>query len=279
MTAAAKSGLPDGPRLPWADLQPAGARTRGAVLLGVLVALGVHLGVGLGLSRLDLRELFRRETAVEIDVAEPPPPPPEVRPDPPPPPPEPPAPRPRVVMRHAPATPPPPAEAPPPPNAEPPPKAAEAPPVFGVTMDSVVNGDGPGMAVPVGNTLMTRERNRSKPGVAPQAYAADTARPFTPVAEIYVAKMPEKIRDVSADDIYPPEAKRLGFEGDVKLRVGIDEKGEVREVKIVSGAGHGFDEAARNALLKMIKFKPAETSDGHPVPFRIDYTFHFNLSQ
>jgi protein TonB len=272
--AVARHGLPDGPSpaLTWTEPSP-GARARAAAV-GLVVALSAHIGVGLALARLDLSELFRRDRDVEIDVNEPPPPPPDVRP-PPPPPPEPPA-KPKVVMRHIAAPPP---AAPPPPN-QTPPKAAEAPPVFGVTMDSVVSGDGVGMAVPVGNTLMTKDRSRPKNDDAPKPYAAaPTARAFTPVPDIYVAKWPEKIRDVNSDDIYPPEARRLGFEGKVVMRVSIDENGDVVEVKIVTPAGHGFDEAAKKAVLRGVKFKPAETSDGKRVPVRIDYSFVFNLSQ
>ena len=273
--ALARHGLPDGPPEPFWSERSAGSRARTA-LVAAIVALAIHASVGMALVRLDLSELFKRERTVEIEVNEPPPPPPELKPAPPPPPPEPPA-KPKVVMRHVAAPPPP--EAPPPPNQEPPPKAAEAPPVFGGTMDSVVAGDGPGMAVPVGNTLMTKERGRPKNTDPPKPYAGETTKAFVPVADIYVAKMPEKLRDVNMDDIYPPEARRLGFEGKVKLKVDIDESGAVRGVRIVTPAGHGFDEAAKNAIRKLIKFKPAETSDGRHVPVRIDYTFHFNLSQ
>ncbi len=43
---------------------------------------------------------------------------------------------------------------------------------------------------------------------------------------------------------YPAEARRRGVSGRVKLRVGIDERGIVREVTVLAGVGHGLDEAA-----------------------------------
>src|SRR5206468_1937933 len=162
----------------WSDRAP--RRRAHAALIGGVVALGVHGAVGAALASLDTAALFRRDRNVEIEVREPPPPPPDIKPEPPPPPP-PPEPRPRVVARRAPSPPP---EAPPPPNQEPPPKAGDAPPVFGVTMDSVVAGDGPGMAVPVGNTLMTKDRSRPKPGQTVQPLAGDPNRPPAPVPEV-----------------------------------------------------------------------------------------------
>jgi TonB family protein len=147
--------------------------------------------------------------------------------------------------------------------------------VFGVTMSSVVSGDGPGMAVPVGNTLMT------KPGKAPPAEAkpaGDGTPAYTPVAEMYIDQYPVVIFEVKSDDIYPADARRMGIEGVVRLKVGIDEKGNVVQVKVIERAGHGFDEAAVRAL-RQFKFKPAIAKDGRPVPFPVTYTYRFTLSQ
>src|SRR5262249_15558280 len=153
----------------------------------------------------------------------------------------------------------PPPAAPPPPSEAP--KPSEAPPVFGVSMDSVVAGDGPGMAVPVGNSLMTKPGKPARAAGEAKAAEGPETHPFAPVAEMYVAKMPELIRDVKGEDIYPPEAKRMGIEGVVSLRIGIDEKGNVVEVRVQDHAGHGFDEAAAKAM-RQFKFSPAIANDG-----------------
>jgi protein TonB len=179
------------------------------------------------------------------------------------------------VAHRAPA-PPPPREAPPPPNQEPPPKAAEAPPVFGVSMDSTVSGDGPGMAVPIGNTLMTKERARPKPTETVRPMAGDPNRLPSPVPEMMIAEPARTLREVKA--AYPPEALRMGFEAKVEAKLLIDDKGDVRDVKILKPAGHGFDEAAREAL-KKTKFSPAKTADGKAVPVSIVYTYSFEVQQ
>ena len=67
-------------------------------------------------------------------------------------------------------------------------------------------------------------------------------------------------------------------EGVVTFKIGVDEKGDVADVRIVERAGHGFDEAAAKAM-RRFKFKPAIANDGRPVPCRISYTFRFNLTQ
>jgi protein TonB len=249
-------------------------RTRGAVI-GTAVALCLHVVVALALLRVDTSRLFRGETTVEMEVQEPPPPPPEVKPETPPPPP-PPAPevvRPRLVVHRA-AAPTPPTEAPPPPS-ETPPKATEAPPVFGVSLDSTVAGDGPGMAVPVGNTLMTKPHKAATAPVAPLAGVGGDSLP-APVPEIYISEQPKVIHEVSAE--YPSELRRMGIEGTVTFKVYVDENGNVRRVTVIEKAGHGFDELAREAL-KKFKFSPPRTSDGKAVPTNIVYKYRFELPQ
>jgi protein TonB len=243
------------------------------MVIGATVALVLHATIGIALVRVDLSALFRREAIVEMDVEEKKPlPPPELKP-PPPPPPEPPAARPRIVTRHIRAPEPPPEAAPPPPNQEPPPEAKAAPPVFGVTISSTVSGDSAGMAVPVGNTLMTKDRKPGKGPVGP-AVAGDTQRPPEPVPELFLAEQPRVLQEIKAE--YPPDAQRMGIEGVVECRVFIDQNGDVRDVKVLKPAGHGFDERARQALRKF-KFSRPRASDGRAVPTSITYTFRFEV--
>lgn len=257
--------------------RPPGPKLQAA---GLAVAVAIHAGVVGALLGVDPTWFIGKDTVVEMEVAEKLPPP-EIRPDPPPPPPEP-APPPKIVPRRL-ASSEPIRKAvplPPPPNQEPPPNPTEAPPVFGVTMSSVVSGDS-AMAVPVGNTTMTKER-KPPTAVAPAPYAAEGTGPFAPVSEIYIATMPVKISEANSEEIYPPEAKKMGIEGKVELRLGIDETGRVKEAKVlkVTPEGYDFEVRARAALLaQLIKFSPAKTSDGKAVPFRITYIYRFELGQ
>ncbi len=217
--------------------------------------------------------------AVEMDVVERPLPPPEALPPPPeskPPESKPPAPRPvvRPVVRRVvprPVVPP-----PPPPNRETPP-APPSPdpptPVFGVTPESVAPGES-AVAVPVGNTLMTKDRTPAK--APPQPLPAADPNAFAPVADNLIAQFPVLLGEIKAE--YPEEAKRLGIEGRVKLRVSLDRQGRVRSVRVAKRAGYGFDEAAKQALLRM-RFSPARTADGRTVDWEFTYDYGFELRQ
>lgn len=238
-----------------------GARAAG---LAAAIAVGFHGMLALAIVSVNPQR-YRAEKPIEIDIEEklPPPeikPPPEEKP-----PPEPP--RPRIVKRMPTLTPPP---TPPPPSAEPP-KADETPQSFGVSLNATTSGDS-SVAVNVGNTLM------AKPGPKvekPKPLSGDgIGGGFAPVADIYISQHAEMISMPSGEDIYPPEAKRLGIEGAVRIKLGIDEKGNVVQVKVVERGGHGFDEAAAKAV-KQGKFKPAMTSDGRAVPCNIIWTFRF----
>jgi len=198
---------------------------RGARLLATVATLAVHGAAAAVLLTVNPAR-FSREKPVEMDVVEPPPPPLPATPEPPPPPPRP-VPR-RVAIAMP--TPPPPEAAPPPPNQEPPPNTPPAPPVFGVTLDSTVEGNSR-MAVPVGNTVATNDRTPAPPGPPPRAYSGAGAPTsmFTPIADVYISEPATVLVEVNSADIYPADARRMGIEGVVELRVGIDEQGDVRE--------------------------------------------------
>jgi protein TonB len=246
----------------WGEHRP---RARGA-FIGTVVALGLHAAVAAALVHVDTERLLRGDTTVEMEVQEPPPPPPDVRPKPPPPPP-PPEVKLRRVVRHAPAPTPAP-EAPPP--SEAPHKADDTPPVFGLSLDST-SGERPGLAVPVGNRLMTEQRKTGPPGTLPAAMG-DPDRLPAPVPEVFISEQPRLVRKIKVT--YPPEAQRMGIEGHVICKLYVDENGDVRRVTVLEKAGHGFDELARDAL-KKYKFSPARTGDGKAVPTNITFKFTF----
>ena len=156
----------------------------------------------------------------------------------------------------------------PPPNVEPP------PPVFGVTPESVVEGES-GVAVPVGNTLMTKDRTPGKAPPAPLPPAGDP-NAFAPVADNLVCQAAAMASEVKAD--YPPEARRLGIEGRVQLRVAVDRQGNVRWTRVIKSAGYGLDEAAKQALARS-KFKPAHSCDGRVVDQVIPWIYTFQTER
>lgn len=239
---------------------------RSDIVAGV-IALAAHAGLAYGLAHVRQRPPIR-PSWVEVDVRKkvPPPPPPKIEPPKPP--------EPKKVVHKAPPP-------PPPPNAKPPEPPKEPPkPVFGVTMSSTAEGDS-SISVPVGNTTMIDPAKSAKGPVVPlPAAPPPPPKPsYQPVSELYVKTMPEIDTDACGKSIpYPAEAEQMGVEGDVKVRVELDDKGHVHGVKVLSGPGHGLNEAAAWALAHKCKFSPAIATDGKPVAYVIpSYVFHFEI--
>ncbi|QRO00441.1 TonB-dependent siderophore myxochelin receptor MxcH [Archangium violaceum] len=77
--------------------------------------------------------------------------------------------------------------------------------------------------------------------------------------------------------LYPAQAERERLEARVPLRLKIDASGTVTEAEVLEPAGHGFDEAAREAALRF-RFEPAKRN-GIAMPSLILYTYEFRLPQ
>ena len=76
---------------------------------------------------------------------------------------------------------------------------------------------------------------------------------------------------------YSTEARTLRIEGDVVLEVVFLASGQMQVTRVVSGLGHGLDEAAIQAA-KQIRFRPAKR-DGQPVDTPARVRIGFRLAQ
>ena len=74
---------------------------------------------------------------------------------------------------------------------------------------------------------------------------------------------------------YPREARRLGKEGTVVLKLFLDAAGEVASVEVLQTPGYGLDEAAREAVRRS-RFRPARAG-GVPVACQAILPIHFRL--
>jgi TonB family protein len=99
------------------------------------------------------------------------------------------------------------------------------------------------------------------------------AQPTPPDALQANIEPPRLVKRVEAE--YPPDALRDKLEGDVGLELAIDDQGRVTDAKVVSRAGHGFDEAAMEAA-KGFVFEPARRG-GQPTRATVDFTYEFRL--
>ncbi|MBI3181561.1 MAG: TonB family protein [Myxococcales bacterium] len=90
-----------------------------------------------------------------------------------------------------------------------------------------------------------------------------------------LTRAPELLGDARAE--YPKDAFDAGLQAEVGLRLTIDETGQVSEAAVTRSAGHGFDEAAAEAV-RRFRFRPAEV-DGRPATVQMDYVYHFVLEK
>jgi TonB family protein len=100
---------------------------------------------------------------------------------------------------------------------------------------------------------------------APKKKAVNSESPTTPV-DILDKPRPE----------YTAEGRRLKIEGDVVLEMVFLANGSIQVNRVVSGLGHGLDEAATRAA-QQIKFKPAKR-EGQPVDFPARVRIEFRLA-
>jgi TonB family protein len=95
--------------------------------------------------------------------------------------------------------------------------------------------------------------------------------PAAPPAAPKLTKPPQILKSV--EPVYPVEALGEQLSADVTMFVDLDAQGHVTKVEVSKPAGHGFDEAARAAVMQY-EFSPAEVDD-KPSPIRFEYTLHF----
>ena len=78
-----------------------------------------------------------------------------------------------------------------------------------------------------------------------------------------------------AQPVYPSQARRRGKEGTVLLRLSISERGELTQVEVLDDPGHGFSEAAIEAV-RNSSFTPAH-HNGRPTAVRAILPIRFTL--
>jgi protein TonB len=135
---------------------------------------------------------------------------------------------------------------------------------------------GGGVAVPVteGPTAA-----RGTPGLPDSVPAGNNAGPTAVAADATeVETGPSVLRQPSAVELralYPDEARKAGVEADVRVELLVSETGAVSAVRLLDGAGQGFDEVAVRAA-RLIAFRPARRG-GRPVAIRLPWTLKFRL--
>lgn len=180
------------------------------------------------------------------------------------------------VVRHAAPTP----TAPPPP--ETPPPTSTAPSTEGGAPVAQMEGVAPsatGVPVAYGKPHDRVGRGGTGTGTGAGSGAGSSEAPpqVASVATIKSRAMPKgdfSYFDASKD--YPPEAKALGIEGVIRVRLVVDDQGKVIQTTLLNRLGHGLDELALARAAK-IEFDPAKDSDDKAVRSVVIWTFNMTL--
>jgi TonB family protein len=104
------------------------------------------------------------------------------------------------------------------------------------------------------------------------AAADETARP--PGSALAESVLPPSLR-THGEATYPPEALREGLAGTVGIEIDVDATGAVTRARVTASAGHGFDEAALEAVHKFT-FDPARRG-GVAIPSTVQFAYEFHL--
>jgi TonB family protein len=130
-----------------------------------------------------------------------------------------------------------------------------------------------------GNGVATPPPSGGKHGVVQSGGFADaTAADNTPKKKTTSGDSSTAMVDIldKPHPQYSAEGRTLRLEGDVVLDLVFQADGTVQVNRVISGLGHGLDEAAVRAA-KQIKFKPAKR-DGQPVDFAARVRIEFRLA-
>ena len=144
-----------------------------------------------------------------------------------------------------------------------------------VTEDNIAPGaTGVGVAVGPRNTGHVG-RGGTGTGTGNSAGSGAGDAPMS-VATIKTRAMPKGDYGYATEKDYPPEAKRLGIEGKLRVKLIVDDHGAVKSAALLNHLGHGLDELAlkrANAFL----FEPAKDTDDHSVTSVVVWTFDLTL--
>ncbi len=105
--------------------------------------------------------------------------------------------------------------------------------------------------------------------------SADAPVPVS-VATIKTLAKPRGDYGYLGGDNYPAEARRLGIEGVIKVKLIVDAAGKVTRKVLLTRLGHGLDELALDQAAK-IEFDPARDTDDHAVASVVVWTFNMTL--
>jgi protein TonB len=142
----------------------------------------------------------------------------------------------------------------------------------------------PSPSKPRQRSAAPRQRAASPPSPPTASVAPESSGPVSPA--VPAAMPPARAEALPSHGIrpieqpappYPGAARRQGIEGDVILRLSVDEAGKLISVAVAQGSGHRALDEAAIAAVKLWRFEPA-VADGRPVAAIAELPVRFRLA-
>lgn len=114
-------------------------------------------------------------------------------------------------------------------------------------------------------------------GVFIEDFKANDQKPEQDRGPLYPGGDEARMDYIIKNAVYPADAKKAGIEGTVYVQFVIDEKGKVRNAKVLKSVYPSMDKIALDAVAKMPDWKPA-IKDGKPVSYEMTMPIAFKLS-
>jgi protein TonB len=151
--------------------------------------------------------------------------------------------------------------------------AADALPDFGLSLSGGVGGDG--VAIPQGSP--GGGSGASKPKASAPVKKTLAAAPQLPGGGDCEEPPVKPKAGAVQQPAYSTTARAAGIEGKVRLKITVDENGNVVDVSVIAGLGYGLDEAAV-AAARATHFE-AGTQCGKKIRSTFNMSFRFSASQ
>jgi protein TonB len=132
----------------------------------------------------------------------------------------------------------------------------------------------PEAAVPIHENKDLDVQNSTLPVPSPPREERREAK-YSPVSDVEMVFIQPKYAE-NPKPLYPREAQRKGYQGEVVLKVEVLSNGQVGQIDVKRSSGHEILDRSALAAVKQWKFIPARKGE-NPVPFWVNIPVKFQL--
>jgi protein TonB len=156
-------------------------------------------------------------------------------------------------------------------------KKAEPSPVVAPKPTIVVPAKPPVAAAPVAGAGSAATSGAATSGTGPGAGGSGSGRGGGGTGDFSGFTPARLIRNLNRGDYRELTGGRLPY-GRAMVSIRLDEKGTPTECRVSRSSGDSYVDSGLCPLIyRRLRFRPALDSDGHPIPYRLDYVANWSL--